>query len=276
MADLTSIEKLRLEKFFGMGSGYVLDFSNRTFDEFILENTRINIYSDKYSYGSGSKANRLRAFWDKESNYLNGKLISAMLEYWITQNELHSREATEKDLSAHEECFKIAERLKQDAPIDNIEILQGGTEDKDFNLLAKAIKETIEKNEPETALDRLHTFVFKYIRQLCEKHQISVVKDDPLHSIFGKYIKHLTSNNLIESMMAERILKSSISVLEAFNDVRNNKSFAHDNKILNYRESLLIFNSITNTIKFIESIEEIFEQKNKQTNSATEWDGLPF
>ena len=39
MADLTSIEKLRLERLFGMGSGYVLDFSNRTFDEFILDNT---------------------------------------------------------------------------------------------------------------------------------------------------------------------------------------------------------------------------------------------
>ena len=62
MADLTSIEKLRLERFFGMGSGYVLNLSNRTFDELILDNTSINIYEEKFSYGSGSKANRLRAF----------------------------------------------------------------------------------------------------------------------------------------------------------------------------------------------------------------------
>jgi hypothetical protein len=31
--------------------------------------------------------------------------------------------------------------------------------------------------------------------------------------------------------MAMRILKSSISILEAFNDVRNNQSLAHDSPI---------------------------------------------
>jgi len=56
--------------------------------------------------------------------------------------------------------------------------------------------------------------------------------------------------------MTERILKSSISVLDAFNDVRNNKSFAHDNPILNYHESILIFNDVSNVIKFLESIED--------------------
>jgi len=55
--------------------------------------------------------------------------------------------------------------------------------------------------------------------------------------------------------MAEKILKYSINLIEAFNDIRNNKSLAHDNPILNYQESILIFNNISNTIKFIESIE---------------------
>ena len=32
--------------------------------------------------------------------------------------------------------------------------------------------------------------------------------------------------------MTMRILKSSISVLEAFNDVRNSQSLAHDNPVL--------------------------------------------
>ncbi len=68
MSDLTSIEKLKLEKLLGMGGGYILDFSNRTFEEFILENIGVNIYSEKYDYASGSKANRLRQFWNVESN----------------------------------------------------------------------------------------------------------------------------------------------------------------------------------------------------------------
>jgi hypothetical protein len=35
MADLTFLEKQRFEKLFGMGSGYVLRFSDKTFREFV-------------------------------------------------------------------------------------------------------------------------------------------------------------------------------------------------------------------------------------------------
>jgi hypothetical protein len=39
MASLKSSEKLKLESYLEMKSGYVCDFSNRTFAEFVLENT---------------------------------------------------------------------------------------------------------------------------------------------------------------------------------------------------------------------------------------------
>ena len=57
--------------------------------------------------------------------------------------------------------------------------------------------------------------------------------------------------------MARRILKSTISVLEAFNDVRNDQSFAHDNPLLNYREALLIFNDVAGLIQFLSAVENI-------------------
>jgi len=49
--------------------------------------------------------------------------------------------------------------------------------------------------------------------------------------------------------------QSSISTLEAFNDVRNNRSLAHDNKILDYDEALLIFNHVASSIRFLRSME---------------------
>ncbi len=276
MSDLTSIEKIKLERFFGMRSGYVMDFSNRTFQEFILENTGLDIYYDKYDYESCSKANRLRAFWNKESNYIVGKLISDLLEYWRTQKLITYSEIEPSEQSLFNECSKISERLKQDSPIENIDAIQANTNDKDFSLLAKLIRESIQKNEPESALDRLHTFVTKYIRQLCDKYSIAYDKDIPLHSLFGGYVKYLKKNNIIESTMTERILKSSISVMEAFNDVRNNQSFAHDNPILNYNESILIFNDISNVIRFIESIENKIQRDSAKTEEKNEWDDLPF
>lgn len=72
MANLKNSEKLKLEKYLEMKMGYVCDFSNRTFADFVLEHTGVDVYSEKYF---GSKANRLRAFWDTESNYVVAKLL---------------------------------------------------------------------------------------------------------------------------------------------------------------------------------------------------------
>ncbi len=51
MSDLTAIEKRKLEHLFGMASGYVLNFTNRTFEEFVLESTGRAIYDGTTSEG---------------------------------------------------------------------------------------------------------------------------------------------------------------------------------------------------------------------------------
>ena len=72
------------------------------------------------------------------------------------------------------------------------------------------------KTHHETGLDRLHTFVTKCVRSLCVKHGIVVARDNPVHTLFGQYVKNLREDGHIESEMTLRILKSSISTLEAF------------------------------------------------------------
>lgn len=81
MANLTNTEKRKLERILEMGGGYVLDFSNRTFAEFVVDSTGLDIYDERYDYGSGSKANRLRAFWATEADQTVGKLLTDLLEY---------------------------------------------------------------------------------------------------------------------------------------------------------------------------------------------------
>ena len=48
MADLSSIERRKLERLLRMGGGYVLDFSDRTFSEFFEEHTRRDIDATVY------------------------------------------------------------------------------------------------------------------------------------------------------------------------------------------------------------------------------------
>lgn len=248
MSNLTASEKTKLEKLFEMSSGYVLDFSNSSFSTYVFDSTSIRIYEEY----EGSKANLLRAFWNEKSNYLVAKLLKDLLEHYLTK---HDFEPPKKVL--YNECLKIVERLEESEKSINIE---PNSDDEDFHKLSKSIMGSIEKNEPEVALDRLHTFCIKYIKKLCNIHNLVFSKDDPLHSLFGKYIKHLKVSKNLESTMSEKILKSSISLLDEFNDVRNNKSLAHDNPLLNYNESLLIFKNISNIINFIDSIEKSIPQ----------------
>jgi hypothetical protein len=271
MSDLTFIEKTKLEKLFAMGGGYVLDFSDRTFAEFVVESTGKEIYDAKYEYASGSKANRLRAFWKAEPNYLVGKLIFDLLE--------HCRESRPSD--GHEilfeECLRIIERLKQGSPVPEIEAISPNSGGRDFEVLAKSVREAIERNEPESGLDRLHTFVVKYIRVLCDKHGINTGPRKPLHSLVGEYVKRLKRKERIESEMTERILKSSISTMEAFNQVRNERTFVHDNPMLNYNEALLIFNHVASAIRFIGVLESNTDEiEQKEELGRTDEDDFPF
>ncbi len=111
MAHLKQSEKLILEKLFKMEGGYVLEFSNQKFQQFIFDNFKIDIYSDRYSIYGDSKANRLRAFWNLENNHVVGKLILELTEVWKTAMLLKGVTITENDNILEREATRIADKL---------------------------------------------------------------------------------------------------------------------------------------------------------------------
>lgn len=272
MSDINRIDSIKLEKIFEMSEGYVLDFSNSTFRNFIFETLNIDIYDSNFEDKGTSKANRLRTFWKKETNYNVSKLNNALLDYWLEVKLSSFEQIDEQDKYLHQECLKISERLLQSTSINELSVIRNNSEDMTYNKLATSIRDSINRDKPEEALDRLHTYLVKFIRSLCDRHDIKYNKSESLNAVYGKYVKFINLNNHIESLMTEKILKYSIGILKAFNDVRNNKSLAHDNQILNYSEILLIFNNITNSIKFIENL----ESKIIRSNEALEDDDFPF
>lgn len=88
-------------------------------------------------------------------------------------------------------------------------------------------------------------------------------------------MKVLRDGGFLAADMTERILKSTISILEAFNHVRNNQSFAHDNELLGYDESLLIFNNVCAIIRFLEAVEDRIARAKQQEEPSVDKD-FPF
>lgn len=90
MANLSNGNIMKLEKLFGMSSGYVLDFTNQTFKQFVENSLSFDPY-DRYV---GSKANILRGIWNKESPADVAKLNLELLEHWRLSNLLGDVEPT--------------------------------------------------------------------------------------------------------------------------------------------------------------------------------------
>lgn len=103
MAKLDFIEKDYFEQLFGMSSGYVLDFSNRTFQEFIYEKMQIDIY---LKYSNLSKAKILRSIIEEFDNITVGKLLLELLRYMQAKKMI-----TEDDSDNFKKCAEIGNRL---------------------------------------------------------------------------------------------------------------------------------------------------------------------
>jgi hypothetical protein len=101
-----------LERFFCMGSGYVLDFSNRTFGEFVLDVVGLDIHAEKYTAEGTSKAKKLREFWKIEPDYTVGKLLLALIEHALSIQPKPDAETLE--LAGR--CRSIATRLMAGGP----------------------------------------------------------------------------------------------------------------------------------------------------------------
>lgn len=95
-----------------MSSGYVLNFSDRTFGEFVFEAVGIDIHEEKYASEGTSKAKKLRAFWKFGSDYIVGTLLLALIDCDASLNAEKTAEA--KALA--DTCRQIATRLLAGSP----------------------------------------------------------------------------------------------------------------------------------------------------------------
>lgn len=92
MANLSFSDKQLIENVFGMSSGYVIDFSNREFEEFMKDVVQYNIY---VRYPGLSKAKIFREFLKDESEIFVGKAIVLLINH-MRNNDLISNDKQEK------------------------------------------------------------------------------------------------------------------------------------------------------------------------------------
>jgi hypothetical protein len=108
MAKLNAIEtKIALQLF--ESGGYVLDFSNSTFEAFFQTEVGTNIYDDAYAHYGGSKGKRLRTFLERGQPAAIAKALTALWGYRSTMYRLSGE--TDKDAELGPELSAMIVRL---------------------------------------------------------------------------------------------------------------------------------------------------------------------
>ena len=103
MGNIEYIEKDYFEELFGMRTGYVLDFSNRGFQEFVFEKIHLDIYA---KYQGLSKAKILRRIISDYDNVTVGKLLLELMRYMQAKGMV-----TDENKANFQKCAEIGNRL---------------------------------------------------------------------------------------------------------------------------------------------------------------------
>lgn len=126
----------------------------------------------------------------------------------------------------------------------------------EFKKLSNEVYEAIKQNKHVFAIDRLHTYSMKFFRVLCEEIDVDFEKETRINVLFNSYMKYLINlkdeneNDLLHHM-SKAILNSSRSALDGFDNLRNTKSYAHDNEVLNNEESSFICRYILAVMRLV-------------------------
>lgn len=249
---ISRIEMHFLDRVFQMESGYVLNFSDRTFSQFFAEELRVDIDNPRFAVNGGSKGKRLRTYLQIVEPH---QAAAALRALWDYRCDMFLLASTPEPLpEAKAKLTEILVRLDANGDQAKTDAIEAFASDETLNELIQAIERDVSADKPQVALDRLHTYCMKKFAHLLESRGETVSGNDSLNARAGRYFNPLRRDGKCRPI-SDKIMKSTVEMLELFNHIRNNESLAHDNKLIEANEARFIFDAIVNMLRFLKSIE---------------------
>jgi len=162
-------EREKLELALEMGQGYVLDLSDRTFNDFFHERLGIDPETEGRLFnGRGtSKAKRLRSFIERAPASLIAKLLR---ELWNYRSSIATRATTPADQVLEASYFITVGRFEGVSQDIDSSVIESFEPSETLDELVASIRRDLDAKKPHAALDRLHTYCMKRFASLVRKH----------------------------------------------------------------------------------------------------------
>ena len=179
---LKSIDIKLLDEVFEMGGGYVLDFSNRTFSEFFIEELAINIDDSAFDINGTSKAKRLRCYLRQAST---DNVIKVLLALWEYRETIRRRAGKKEAIAeAKAEFFLLIKKLGGKPPEE---------------IKSQAAQSGLSNLSDEVARDLLNKLI-----------SVSTLEPQPRGFAFEKFLKELFDANGMDGRASFRIVGEQI------------------------------------------------------------------
>ena len=127
--------------------------------------------------------------------------------------------------------------------------------------IQKAVEDAhvfIREGRFDSAVDRVHTALHGYLRQLLTGHGIDYGADDGLPALFAK-LHGFYGDSIQPADVANRvknILRSAGGMITAVNELRNNNTIAHPNgQLIQKKEAQLVIRLLNAVVDYIEDVE---------------------
>lgn len=234
-----------------MEGGYVLDLSNREFAELVRAEVGTDIMDAGYAASGTSKANRLRSFLEQSGPAEAAQVLRGLWEHRTLRGWTPGDIVEPNPGAVRERYMAVVGRLERQADLSDTGALSSFVDDATLEQLVEAINRDVAAGRHSASLDRLHTYCMKRFARLLDESSVGWSKEEPLQNRVGKYFRWLRGEREL-SGMSQQIVKNAMGILQQFNDIRNNRSFAHDNEIVDAEEARLIFEAVTAILRFVE------------------------
>lgn len=222
MSTLRPSEKSKLEQLLDMQGGYVLKFSDQTFGTFFAEIADVDIHADKYCKYGGSKAKKLRAFWDIESDELVSLVLAELISLWEAGTDA---DQTKEKLC--EDCKEIVRRLRTGT--DGLGRLEAEAKIRDAQHLRRLIRRLEDSviKDHDLAIGSAKELIETVCKSILEERGKPVSGTPDIPTLTKTTLKELqlVPDGVEESVRGadtiKRVLRSLGSIANDLNELRN-------------------------------------------------------
>jgi hypothetical protein len=240
--------------YIGVDAGNLHHFSHKSLEEFYPHYCGLDIDLSQFP---GTKKDKFIAVIKQASKEQQGQILNGLLAYLPLKRFEYTDDLTDevvvssKKQDAFEKIQKLIERLGEDGSVIKVNL---SITNETVRRAIEDAKILIEKNGGTSGVDRIHTVLHGYLKQICKQSSITIDADDSLTQLFSKLKhQHPALQNLgVRQDEIEKIVKAFSNVLDKLNPIRNKASLSHPNDhLLEEDEAILVINAAHTVLDYL-------------------------